>query len=136
MKYKVSDKVQQSFDQLVQKESVLNALHFMEDDQENIIQKQMELTLIPAPTFQEEKKAQRFLEMFQEEGLEDCHIDEYGNASGLLVLVDQKIVKDDDSAYAELIINIQTGKERIIYAAVIVVVIGIIAGLIIYNRKK
>ena len=65
-----------------------------------------------------------------------AYIDEYGNASGLLVLVDQKIVKDDDSAYAELIINIQTGKERIIYAAVIVVVIGIIAGLIIYNRKK
>ncbi|MBR2825286.1 MAG: M20/M25/M40 family metallo-hydrolase, partial [Solobacterium sp.] len=83
MKYKVSDKVQQSFDQLVQKESVLNALHFMEDDQENIIQKQMELTLIPAPTFQEEKKAQRFLEMFQEEGLEDCHIDEYGNVVGI-----------------------------------------------------
>ncbi len=66
----------------------------------------------------------------------NVHIDEYGNASGLLVLVDQKIVKEDDSAYAELIINIQTGKERIMYAAIIVVVIGIIAGLIIYNRKK
>jgi hypothetical protein len=50
-------------------------------------------------------------------------IDEFGNASGLLVLVDQKIVKDDDSAYAELIINIQTGKQRIMYAAVIVIVV-------------
>ena len=64
------------------------------------------------------------------------HIDEYGNASGLLVLVDQKIVKEDDSAFAELIINVQTGKERIMYGAIIVVVIGIIAGLIIYNKKK
>ena len=64
------------------------------------------------------------------------HIDEYGNASGLLVLVDQKIVKEDDSAFAELIINIQTGKERIMYGAIIVIVIGIIAGLIIYNKKK
>ena len=64
------------------------------------------------------------------------HIDKYGNASGLLVLIDQKIVKEDDSAFAELIVNIQTGKERIMYAAVIIVVIGIIAGLIIYNRKK
>ena len=63
-------------------------------------------------------------------------IDEYGNASGLLVLVDQKIVKEDDSAYAELIINIQTGKQRIMYGAIIVLVVGIIAGLIIYNRKK
>lgn len=64
------------------------------------------------------------------------YIDEYGNASGLLVLIDQKIVKEDDSAYAELIINIQTGKQRIMYAAVIVLVIGIIVGLIVYNKRK
>lgn len=64
------------------------------------------------------------------------HIDEYGNASGLLVLIDQKIVKEDDSASAELIINIQTGKQRIMYAAVIFVVIGTIVGLIIYNKRK
>lgn len=64
------------------------------------------------------------------------HIDQYGNASGLLVLIDQKIVKEDDSAFAELIINIQTGKERIMYSAVIILVIGIIAGLIIYNKRK
>lgn len=64
------------------------------------------------------------------------HIDEYGNASGLLVLIDQKVVKEDDSASAELIINIQTGKERIMYGAVIFIVIGVIAGLIIYNKRK
>lgn len=64
------------------------------------------------------------------------HIDEYGNASGLLVLIDQKIVKEDDSAFAELIINIQTGKQRIMYAAVIVLVISIIVGLIVYNKRK
>ncbi len=65
-----------------------------------------------------------------------AHIDEYGNASGLLVLVDQKIVKEDDSAFAELIINIQTGKQRIMYAAVIFVVLAIVAALIIFNKKK
>ena len=64
------------------------------------------------------------------------HIDEHGNASGLLVLIDQKIVREDDSASAELIINIQTGKQRIMYAAVIFVVFGLIAGLIIYNKRK
>lgn len=64
------------------------------------------------------------------------HLDENGYASGTLILVDQKILKEDDSAYAELIINIQTGKERIMYGAVIFVVIAAIAGLILYNRKK
>ena len=64
------------------------------------------------------------------------HIDEYGNASGLLVLIDQKVVKEEDSAYAELIVNIQTGKQRIMYAAVIFVVIGLIVGLIVYNKRK
>ena len=65
-----------------------------------------------------------------------AYIDEYGNASGLLVLIDQKIVREEDSAYAELIINIQTGKQRIMYAAVIFVVIGIITALIVYNKRK
>ena len=63
-------------------------------------------------------------------------IDDHGNASGLLVLVDPKIKDDDASAFAELIINIQTGKLRIMYAAVIFVVIGTIVGLIIYNNRK
>ena len=63
-------------------------------------------------------------------------IDEYGNASGLLVLVDPRPTPEDASAFAELIINIQTGKQRILYAAVIFVVVGAIAGLIIYNNKK
>ena len=64
------------------------------------------------------------------------YIDEYGNASGLLVLIDQKIVKEEDSAVAELIINIQTGKQRIMYASIIIIVIALIAGLIFYNKRK
>ena len=83
MKYQVSEKVRNALNALTKKEDVLKAVQFMEDDQEEIIQKQIELTLIPAPTFQEEKKAKRLLEMFQEEGLEDCHIDEYGNVVGI-----------------------------------------------------
>ncbi len=82
MQYKVSEKVQASFDKLTSDAKVKNALKFMEDDHETIIEKQIELTLIPAPTFHEEKKAARLLEMFIEEGLSDCHIDEYGNCVG------------------------------------------------------
>ena len=57
MKYQVSEKVQNALNVLTKKEDVLKAVQFMEDDQEETIQKQIELTLIPAPTFQEEKKA-------------------------------------------------------------------------------
>lgn len=83
MEYIVSDKVRNAFESLTGKAEVKEAVSFMEADQENMIQKQIELTLIPAPTFHEEKKAARLLEMFCEEGLEDCHIDEYGNAVGI-----------------------------------------------------
>ena len=78
MQYQVSEEMQSRINALTEKENVQKALKFMEEDQEEIIQKQIELTLIPAPTFHEENKAKRLLEMFKEEGLEDCHIDEYG----------------------------------------------------------
>ncbi len=83
MNYHVSDQVAMALKHLTDAQKVQKALQFMEEDQENIIQKQIELTLIPAPTHQEEKKAKRLVEMFAEEGLTDCHIDEYGNAVGI-----------------------------------------------------
>ena len=83
MANQVSEKIAAVLRQLTDEEKVQKALKFIEEDQENIIQKQIELTLIPAPTGQEEKKAKRLLEMFAEEGLTDCHIDPYGNAVGI-----------------------------------------------------
>ena len=83
MSYQVSQQVQKALDDLTSAPRIQKALSFMEADQEEIIQRQMELALIPAPTFHEEKKARRLLEMFKAEGLEDCHIDEYGNCVGL-----------------------------------------------------
>ena len=83
MRYLVSQPVQTALDALTADPKVQKALRFMEEDQEEIIERQMELALIPAPTFHEEKKAQRLLEMFRAEGLEDCHIDEYGNCVGI-----------------------------------------------------
>ena len=82
MDYIISDTIYHALDTLTTKDTVQKALTFIKEDQEEIIQRQMELTLIPAPTFHEEKKAARFLEMFKEEGLEDCTIDEYGNVLG------------------------------------------------------
>ena len=83
MEYKVSEQVRQKFDALVKDEKVQKALKFMEEDQDAVIDRQIELTLIPAPTNHERKKAERMLEMFKEEGLSDCHIDEYGNCVGI-----------------------------------------------------
>ena len=83
MEYKVSEQVRQKFDALVKDEKVQKALKFMEEDQDAVIDRQIELTLIPAPTYPEQKKAERMLEMFKEEGLSDCHIDEYGNCVGI-----------------------------------------------------
>ena len=83
MEYKVSEQVRQKFDALVKDEKVQKALKFMEEDQDAVIDRQIELTLIPAPTYHEQKKAERMLEMFKEVGLSDCHIDEYGNCVGI-----------------------------------------------------
>ena len=83
MEYKVSEQVRQKFDAVVKDEKVQKALKFMEEDQDAVIDRQIELTLIPAPTYHEQKKAERMLEMFKEEGLSDCHIDEYGNCVGI-----------------------------------------------------
>ncbi len=83
MAYQVSPAVQAALDELTAASKVQRALRFMEEDQEEIIARQMELALIPAPTYHEERKARRLLELFRSEGLEDCHIDEYGNCVAL-----------------------------------------------------
>ena len=49
MEYQVSEKVRDSFQKLTENEKVQKALAFMEADQEEIIAKQIELTLIPSP---------------------------------------------------------------------------------------
>ena len=83
MEYKVSEQVRQKFDALVKDEKVQKALKFMEEDQDAVIDRQIELTLIPAPPYPEHKTAERMLEMFQEAGLSDWPMDEYGTCVGI-----------------------------------------------------
>ncbi len=83
MSYVVSDNVKNKFAAMVADEKVKAALEFMKSDRDVILDKQIELTLIPAPTHHEAEKAKRFVEMLEAEGLTDCHIDEYGNAVGI-----------------------------------------------------
>jgi tripeptide aminopeptidase len=83
MEHTVSKKVNDRLNDLMAGEKTKKAMDFVFSDSENMIDTQCELALIPAPTFQEEKKAQRILEIFKENGLKDAHIDEYGNVVGV-----------------------------------------------------
>ena len=55
----------------------------IEKDQDKCIAEQIELTLIEAPTFHEQQRAQIFKAKFEELGLEDVHIDRAGNVVGV-----------------------------------------------------
>ena len=83
MAYEVSEKIRKAVMNVTEDAKVRKGFDFIEEDNDYIIDKQIELTLIPAPTFNEGKKAQRLLEIFREEGLSDCHIDDYGNVVGI-----------------------------------------------------
>ena len=80
MDYQVSAKVQQIVDQVMALDEVKNALDFIEKDAEKSIQEQIELTLIEAPTFYEAERAKAYAKYLGDLGLEDAHVDPYGNA--------------------------------------------------------
>ena len=63
-------------------------------------------------------------------------LDEFGNASGLLVLTNQKVLKEDGQAQAELVVNIQTGQTKVKYAVLIGGIILIIGALVFIQRNK
>lgn len=64
-------------------EEVQKALAFVEADAEQSIEDQVALTLIEAPTFHEEARAKAYAEYLGKLGLEDAHVDEFGNAVAL-----------------------------------------------------
>ena len=83
MEYKVSQKVKDTFETLSSLESVKKGLEAIKKDQDRCINEQIELTLIEAPTFHEEKRAEVMKKKMEELGLEDVHIDRGGNVVGV-----------------------------------------------------
>lgn len=83
MNYQPSQKSKETIKHLVSLDKVQKALSWIEQDHERTIQQQIELCLIPAPTFHEENKAKRLAEMFKEAGLSDVTITPYGNVTGV-----------------------------------------------------
>ena len=62
--------------------AVQEALKFLEEDDERTLQETLEMCQIPAPSYQEEKKAEYVFHKMQEAGLEDVHMDAVGNVLG------------------------------------------------------
>ncbi|MDL2225134.1 M20/M25/M40 family metallo-hydrolase [Eubacteriales bacterium OttesenSCG-928-M02] len=82
MDYTVSEKSKQAFDAAIALPEVKAGVDFIFEDHENTIKEQLELVVIPAPTFQEERRAQEVCRRFTALGLADVHRDEIGNAIG------------------------------------------------------
>ncbi len=68
--------------ELLKKEKVQRALVFLKEDDDRTLQETLEMCQIPAPSYQEEKKAEYVRKKMLEAGLEDVHIDEVGNVLG------------------------------------------------------
>lgn len=69
--------------ELMKFKAVQKALSFLQEDDERTLGETLEMCQIPAPSYQEEKKAEYVLGKMQEAGLEDVHIDEVGNVLGV-----------------------------------------------------
>ena len=70
--------------ELMKFEAVQKALAFLQEDDERTLGETLEMCQIPAPSYQEEKKAEYVFQKMKEAGLEDVHIDEVGNVLGIL----------------------------------------------------
>ena len=79
----VSPHVQEAVDALVAHPAIQKALAFIKEDHAAMVSEQKEIALIPgAPHTELEIRSPFFVERLQKYGLEDCAIDEIGNAFG------------------------------------------------------
>ncbi len=68
--------------QLMTRDDIVKALAFVDGDRETTLRQWKELTEIPAPSGQEEKRADYVERLLREYGLEDVHRDAAGNVMG------------------------------------------------------
>ena len=81
--YSMRPEIREAVSALTRLSEVKKALDYIKADHENCISEQLELVVIPSPTFHEEKRAAYMAEKFHEFGLEDVHIDSIGNVMGI-----------------------------------------------------
>lgn len=78
----VDEHVRAIFQKLMAMDKVKQGLAFIEADQEQAIVDQKEMVVIEAPTFHEEKRAEDYARRLRHLGLQDVHVDNYGNVLG------------------------------------------------------
>ncbi len=82
--YTVSPAVRERFEKLLATPLVQKGLGFIQSDDKRRIDEQIEITEIPAPPFEEAVRAEDFKRRLAGLGLADVHLDDAGNAIGLL----------------------------------------------------
>ncbi len=80
--YYVSDDVANVYDILLSNASILDGLAFLEGDQDNRIAEQVDICEIPASPFNEQVRAEDYMQRMVDLGLEDVYIDDEGNVIG------------------------------------------------------
>lgn len=75
-------KVQLHFDKIIGTEQVDQGLKFLKDDHEHTIEEQKSICSIPAPAFNEEKRAKDYMKRLKDLGLQDVQMDGEGNVYG------------------------------------------------------
>jgi tripeptide aminopeptidase len=81
--YQLSSQVADTYAAIMNDDSVNHALAFLEIDQDNTIAQQIEITEIPAPTFNEKQRAEYFKSQLEALGLDDVTMDDMYNVYGI-----------------------------------------------------
>ena len=79
----IDESVAEVFQQIASDERVRSSLQLIEAREPENVREQFRITEIPAPPFQEERRAVYYLEQMRTRGLSDAYIDTEGNAIGI-----------------------------------------------------
>lgn len=79
----ISPQAKTAFGAIVAHPLVKKGLAFLEADDANTLDDQKKMTVIPAPPFKEQKRAEYYRARLQELGLQDVRVDSEGNAIGV-----------------------------------------------------
>lgn len=79
----ISNEVRQAYDQLLKNPKIQESLQFIQSDSERTLQEQIELTEIPAPTFEEEVRGEEYKQRLLDLGIKNVQTDRVGNVFGI-----------------------------------------------------
>ncbi|HAJ75006.1 MAG TPA: peptidase M20 [Gammaproteobacteria bacterium] len=75
--------LQEVFQRVTADARVVTSLQQIEEREPETVREQFRITEVPAPPFQEERRAAYYLELMRARGLDDAYIDSEGNAIGI-----------------------------------------------------